>query len=180
MFSQVLERIALALDQHGIPYMLIGGQAVLLHGEPRLTQDVDITLGISPQRLDDLLAIVTQLSWQVLVEDAPAFVKKTLVLPTRVPKVGIRVDFIFSFSPYECQAIERSKKVAIGKAKVAFAAVEDLIIHKVVAGRPRDLEDVRIMLAKNPDVDMAYIRKWLAQFEESLGEPLLRRFKELS
>lgn len=180
MFSQVLERVALALDQHGIPYMLIGGQAVLLYGEPRLTQDVDITLGIGPRRLDDLLAVVTQLRWQVLVKDAPAFVKKTLVLPTRVPKVDVRVDFIFSFSPYELQAIERSKKVAMGKAKVAFAAVEDLIIHKVVAGRPRDLEDVRIMLAKNPDVDMAYIRKWLAQFEESLGEPLLRRFKELS
>ncbi len=42
MFSKVLELIALALDQHGIPYMLIGGQAVLLYGEPRLTPEVSI------------------------------------------------------------------------------------------------------------------------------------------
>jgi len=26
--------------------MVIGGQAVLLYGEPRLTRDIDITLGI--------------------------------------------------------------------------------------------------------------------------------------
>lgn len=36
--------------------MLIGGQAVLLHGEPRLTLDVDVTLGVSPESLGTVLA----------------------------------------------------------------------------------------------------------------------------
>ena len=30
--------------------MVIGGQAVLVHGQPRLTQDIDITLGVEPAR----------------------------------------------------------------------------------------------------------------------------------
>jgi hypothetical protein len=45
MFETLLERIALALEQAAVPYMVIGGQAVLLHGEPRLTKDIDVTLG---------------------------------------------------------------------------------------------------------------------------------------
>ena len=40
MFGNLLEKVALALDSERLPYMVIGGQAVLLHGEPRLTKDV--------------------------------------------------------------------------------------------------------------------------------------------
>jgi len=42
--------------------MIIGGQAVLLYGEPRLTKDIDITLGINIDRLDEFLAVVKDLS----------------------------------------------------------------------------------------------------------------------
>jgi hypothetical protein len=35
MFDSLLEKVALALDSERLPYMVIGGQAVLLHGEPR-------------------------------------------------------------------------------------------------------------------------------------------------
>ncbi|MBI4745658.1 MAG: hypothetical protein HY786_03715, partial [Deltaproteobacteria bacterium] len=48
MFEEILARIGAALDKYNIPYMIIGGQAVLLYGEPRLTRDIDITLGVSP------------------------------------------------------------------------------------------------------------------------------------
>ena len=34
MFQSLLEKIALGLDRRGIGYMVIGGQAVLVHGEP--------------------------------------------------------------------------------------------------------------------------------------------------
>jgi hypothetical protein len=37
--------------------MIIGGQAVLLYGEPRLTKDIDITLGVNVDRLKDLLDV---------------------------------------------------------------------------------------------------------------------------
>ncbi len=48
MFEELLKKIGLALDENAIPYMVIGGQAVLLYGEPRLTRDIDITLGVKP------------------------------------------------------------------------------------------------------------------------------------
>ncbi len=51
MFTTLLATIATALDQASIPYMVIGGQAVLLYGEPRLTEDIDITLGLSPMSI---------------------------------------------------------------------------------------------------------------------------------
>lgn len=78
---------------------------------------------------------------------------------------GIRVDFIFSFIPYERQAIERAKPVLLKGEPVMFATAEDVIIHKCFAGRPRDLEDARSILIKNPDLDRAYIRHRLKALE---------------
>ena len=58
MFEELLSRIATALDRAGIRYMIIGGQAVLLYGEPRLTRDIDLTLGIGPDEIVRLLEIL--------------------------------------------------------------------------------------------------------------------------
>ena len=67
------------------------------------------------------------------------------------PDSSIRIDFILSESGYELEALSRARVVKTGGAGVRFAAPEDLIVHKIIAGRPRDLDDVRAVLAKNPD-----------------------------
>jgi predicted nucleotidyltransferase len=179
MFNQLLERIALGLEERQIPYMVIGGQAVLIYGEPRLTRDIDITLGVGPERLADVLALARASAWRVLVERPDEFVQRTFVLPLDDPQSGIRIDLIFSFSEYERQALERVRRVSIGKATVRFAAAEDVIVHKITAGRPRDLEDVRTILLKHHELDLAYIRDWLAEFDRSLGTTYVRIFDEL-
>lgn len=178
MFERLLERIALALEGAGIRYMVIGGQAVLLYGEPRLTKDIDITLGAGLDRLHEVLALAQAIPLTPLVE-AETFTRQTMVLPCEDKSTGIRVDFIFSFSPYEKQALERVQTVRMGAAEVRFASLEDVIVHKIIAGRPRDLEDVKSILVKNPQADVAYIEGWLGEFSAALAEPFLQRFREL-
>jgi hypothetical protein len=57
---------------------------------------------------------------------------------------------------------------------------EELLIHKVFAGRARDLDDVRSILIKNPSVNLPYIEKWLAEFERGSDEAgFLRKFKKI-
>ena len=176
MFQQLLEQIAISLDALRIPYMVIGGQAVLLYGEPRLTRDIDVALGVGLERLPDLLRLATERNWRVLAENPTEFVQKTLVLPCLEPSSGIRVDLTFAVSSYEREALERVRRAPAGKAEVCFASVEDIIIHKVVAGRPRDLEDVRSIVAKQQTIDVEYVRRWLAEFERSLNVKFLDRF----
>ena len=48
--------------------MIIGGQAVLIYGEPRLTKDIDVTVALGPDRLDDLRAVVSELGLRPLVD----------------------------------------------------------------------------------------------------------------
>ena len=150
--------------------MVIGGQAVLLYGEPRLTKDIDITLGVGVEGLAQITDLIRGLSLKVLVDDPEPFVQKTMVLPVIEDASGIRVDFIFSHSPYEQQAIARARKVPFGATTVKFASLEDVVIHKIIAGRGRDIEDVRSILLKNPGYDTHYITRWLKEFDQSLQE----------
>lgn len=170
MFQALMAAIARELARLEIPYMVIGGQAVLLYGEPRVTRDIDITVGTGTEGLPQVLQAVARLGLKPLPEDLSAFVARTMVLPVLDEQTGIRVDFIFSFSPYERAAIERSKKVDLGGTEVSFASPEDVIIHKIFAHRPRDLEDARSIVLRNPNLDREYIRSWLREFDASFME----------
>jgi hypothetical protein len=143
MFQQLLAKIANAFDRLRIGYMVIGGQAVLLYGEPRLTKDIDITLGVGVEGFTQITDLVRELSLKILVDNPEAFVHKTMVLPVIEDASGIRVDFIFSHSPYEQQAITRTREVQFGATAVKFASLEDVVIHKIIAGRGRDIDDVK-------------------------------------
>jgi hypothetical protein len=179
VFQTWLRRIAERLDASELEYLVIGGQALLLYGEPRLTQDIDITLGVGPEALDRLQTIVKQLGLRLLVEEVEPFVQRTWVLPVQDPDSGIRVDFIFSSSEYEREAMRRARSVTIEGYPIRFASLEDLIVHKVVAGRPRDLEDLRGVLRRQRDVDRDYVRRWLKDFDRQLATDYERTFQTL-
>ncbi len=177
MFERLLKKIASQLKKASISHMVIGGQAVLLYGEPRLTRDIDIILGIAVEGLSKVKKILRTMGLKILVKKDKEFVAKTMVLPAMDRESGIRIDFIFSYSLYERQAIERAKEIKLGGTSVRFASLEDLVIHKVIAGRARDLEDVRSVLLKNPKYDSHYVEKWLAEFDKSSGEHFLKVFR---
>ena len=107
MFQALLIRLAKAFDRARIPYMVIGGQAVLLHGEPRLTRDIDVTLGVDSSELARVRSVTDPIGLHPLVSDVEAFVRRTNVLPLTDEPTALRVDLIFSFTPYESEAIGR-------------------------------------------------------------------------
>jgi predicted nucleotidyltransferase len=181
MIEKLIKKIARQLDTAKIPYMIIGGQAVLLYGRPRLTRDIDITLGIDTNKFSLLAEICRKLELHVLAKDPEEFTSQTRVLPAEQSTSKIRVDFIFSFSTYEAQAIARANEVLIDNYPVKFAACEDLIIHKMVAGRAIDEEDVKSVVSKNrKSLNVKYIRKWLSEFAEMPDhQEILKKFEKL-
>lgn len=169
-FKTLLTEIGRGLERSDIPFMIIGGQAVLVHGEPRLTQDIDVTLGVDPSRFDDVLAACREIGLQPLPEDPESFALETFVLPVEDRRSGVRVDLIFSSTEYEGQAIARAEPIETGAGTVAFATAEDLIIHKLFAGRPRDIEDAAgVVRRKGGGLDWDYLRVWASTFAEIPG-----------
>jgi hypothetical protein len=151
----------------------------LLYGEPRFTRDIDITLGVDIDKLEDVKAAVKSLGLKAAAEDPDEFAAKTNVFPVVDGKSGIRIDFIFSYSGYEREAISRGRLINMSGVKIRFISVEDLLIHKVIAGRPRDIEDVKNILIKNSTLDLAYIKKWLKAIGESTAADYAKIFDKM-
>ncbi|MGB6120918.1 MAG: DUF6036 family nucleotidyltransferase, partial [Bacteroidota bacterium] len=101
------------------------------------------------------------------------------VLPVADQATGVRIGLIFSFMEYERQAMGRAVAVEMEDTSVRFAAVEDLVIHKLIAGRPRDSEDIRGILARNHAMDREYLKVWLRSLSEALGRDLQKEFEDL-
>jgi predicted nucleotidyltransferase len=181
VIEELITRIAQYLDQDEIPYMIIGGQAVLLYGTPRLTRDIDITLGIDTDKFQLVEGVCSKSGLKILTENPEDFARETKVLPAEEPESRIRVDFIFSFTEYEAQAIKRAKKVLMNDYPVKFASCEDVIVHKMVAARAVDVEDVKnILIKNNKTIDLEYIRRWLSEFGRlSEHKGILEKFESL-
>ncbi len=94
---------------------------------------------------------------------------------------GVDVDIALAFPGYEDELFRRSLDFEIegGKA-IRICSGEDLVIHKVVAGRPQDMSDVEgIVERQGEQLDVTYVRSWLKAFSESLSDPrILDRFEQ--
>ncbi len=179
MFKQALEEIAEILGELALPYMVIGGQAVLLYGEPRFTRDIDITVVMDFSLAEKVIHAFQNRGYTPIVKDPLNFIRQTFVLPLVKKSEGIRVDLIVGLTPYEKEAIKRGNKVKIINIWVNFISLEDLVIHKIFSSRPRDIEDVEVLLRKNPGIDEKYIEKWLMEFERGEKKDLLETFRKL-
>jgi hypothetical protein len=177
MLDDLIVDLALAMERSGIPYVIMETQSTPLNRHTSLSREMDITLGIGLEKLDLVVNLLGQSGLEFLAEPE-TFTRETMILPSRDPGTNTRVDFAFSASPYEIMAIHRGKTVRMGRADVRFASPEDLIVHKMITGRPWDLKDARNELLRNPRIDLAYIRLWLGAFSEALGHSLLDQFEE--
>lgn len=150
-----------------------------MHGEFRVTRDIDVTLGLGPWEVERVLRVVVEEGWEILHESIHEFVNQTMVLPVQENASGTRIDFIFSFSPFEQQMIEHALVVPVDEVPVRYVTAADLLILKLFAGRPRDLEDAKTVLLKNRDIDLSYVRGWLALFGEGSEVNFMERLKNV-
>lgn len=163
IFDAAVEVCEFLEDNH-IPYAVLGGLALQHWGEPRTTQDVDIVVLVPSDQEDDLLQAILQ-HFRPRMSDALSFAKQYRVLLVKTSS-DVPVDIALGIPGYEEEALRRASKVSIaGLAPISILSAEDLIIHKCVAGRPRDVEDVeRVLIRQRINLDLRYVRRWLREF----------------
>ena len=170
------------LRAQGVSYAVIGGIATTVRGEPRFTADVDVVVGIDLDRALQLLDSLISSPFRPLFTDVADVVKKAFILPIRHISSGIRVDMAIGMTGFERQLIARATEATIGGRSIPVATAEDLILLKVLAGRPRDVDDVsRIVLRQGPSLNWNYIMETGEQLQQAVDVdlvPQLRRFRE--
>lgn len=149
---------------------MFGAQAVIAYGFPRLSADVDVTLALTPddpKRFADDMAFA---GFSLRVTD-PAFVRRTRVMPFVHNATGMPLDVVLAGSGLEEEFLSRATPTDIGGTSVPLIDLSDLIIAKVLAGRPKDISDASgLWRLHGRTLDAHRIRETLRLLEEALGQ----------
>lgn len=168
--EEALVSLARRLDEHHIPYMIIGGLANAVWGEPRATLDIDVTISADTSEANRIASMLEE-DFRPLISDPEAFADETRVLPLE-SRAGIRIDLIFGLLPFERNAIERARPVPVADEVIRFCTPEDLILLKIISKRDQDLMDVQGILRRQfSDLDLEYLEPRIEELSTLLSRP---------
>lgn len=161
------------LRRAGILSAVIGGVAVGMWGEPRVTRDVDVKVLLERDDAPRLLKVLAP-DYESLIDDPLRSLSHTGILFVQ-DDLGTRLDLLLSETTFDAEAIRRAKPMELELGLVAhICSAEDLIIYKLVSTRQRDYEDaVSIVRRQGDALDDAYVVRWLRQFEQALADSTL-------
>ena len=152
------EDIFKLLDNEKVEYILIGGTAVILHGVPRQTADVDFMLNMDRDNLLRFIKTMKLLGYQPKVPVSPEEFadpvkrkewqeeKNMIVFSFQHPDDPFMVIDVMINSPIDFkQAYSRRKVISKWGAQVSLASIEDIIKLKEIAGRQQDISDITLL-----------------------------------
>jgi len=170
--SRVLEaalRLIDVLDGSDTRYALMGGLAIPIWGIPRATFDVDVVLSVDATGLAAFLDAARGARFVVAAPHATGFRDvlhgmEKLSLDWWTPESQrVEVDVFLVTTPYQEAAFARRCPVQIDGRSAWVLSAADLILHKLVASRPKDLADIQNILAVQGIPDAVYLRQWAAR-----------------
>lgn len=169
--KSVFQRVLLALQSAGVPYMLTGSFASAFHGSPRTTQDIDIVIAPTLGSLNAMLKLFPSDSYYVSREAALQAYGNEGLFNVIDFESGWKIDLIIRKSrPFSLEEFDRRREVLLLGTSVAIASPEDVIIAKLewskMSESERQLRDVAgIVKTQADNLDGAYIESWVVNLQ---------------
>lgn len=133
------------LDRLGVRWALMGALAAARYRRtPRLTTDADLLV----ESADGVADAFRAAGYDVRVPGENEAAPDMLLVRGK----GDRIDLLFATVDYLRGALDR----AVG----GILTVEDVIVQKLIAWRPRDRNDVASILETGPSIDEEYVARW--------------------
>lgn len=148
------------LEQRGVRYLVIGGLAVVVVGEPRTTADADAVVFVSPAEAEALIREAAEAGFDLREDVERERLSRTGTM--RFRKGLFRLDLITASLPFEEQARERASRHELFGMSLPFPSPEDLLLFKILAGRDKDLLDATGVARRHRDqLDLPYLETTL-------------------
>jgi hypothetical protein len=167
--AEVLADLGRAFGAIGVPWYLFGAQAAILYGAARLSADVDVTVALGDRRAAELVAALDTAGFEARVPEPAVFAETTRVLPVVHGTTRMPADVILAGPGLEERFLARAETRTIEDVVVPVASAPDLVVMKVLAGRPQDLDDtIAVLRAQGDGLDAALARATLLELERAL------------
>ncbi len=157
LLFEAMADIGLFFNEKGWHFCVIGGLAIQRWGEPRSTQDVDITLltgfGNEAHFVQEILE-----KYSPRISSAHDFALENRVLLITTSH-GVEIDISLGALPFEEEMVKRAILFEFSPGILfPLCTAEDLLVMKAFAGRPRDWSDIEgIIVRQRNKLDTTYV-----------------------
>jgi hypothetical protein len=155
----------------GAPFTFIGGVAVIARGVPRLTVDIDATVRATDTDVESIFRVLARHGIGPRIEEATEFARAHQVFLALHEPTGTPIDLSLAWLDFENEAIQSSSEIDYGEVRIPVAQAEDLIVYKIVAFRPRDIDDAEKLLdLHGRSIRIQRVRRVVRRFCETLED----------
>jgi hypothetical protein len=150
-----------ALEASGTRYVVVGGMALVLHGLPKITADLDVVIDLEPAAARAALGALHKLGLEPRV---PVTIEQFLDRDTRLalvrergmlvyswwaPKVPLCEVDVFAEHPLDFDVLwQRAVIIQLRTVNVRVGCLEDLLTLKHLSSRGDDDADIRALLRR--------------------------------
>lgn len=136
------ESLLKLLNAHDVRYVVIGASAFPVHGYARATLDIDIFIEATKENARKVWSALSEFGYDMADVTTDDLLTKKILIRQYVLETDIH-PFVAGVT-FE-QVWKNRIKDKIGQTSAYFAGLDDLIVMKQAAGRPKDLEDIRVL-----------------------------------
>ena len=136
------EGLLQSLNAHSVRYVVIGAAAFPIHGYARATLDIDIFIEATRPNAENTRAALAAFGYDMADVSVDELLVKKILIRQYVLETDIH-PFVAGATFDEVW--EHRVQDRLGETPTAFASLDDLIRMKEAAGRPKDLEDLRVL-----------------------------------
>ena len=180
LLQESLTDVCDLLSKSHIRFALVSGIVASLRGRLRATEDVDFVLLTDVEGALELANSLGATPFQPLFPEFEKVVRSAYILALEHQPTGVPIDLAIGASGFEQQIVNRAQLITIANTKVHVATAEDLILMKILAGRPQDDQDIAGMIAvQGSSIDWAYCESVAQQLAEVMEMDLVVKIQRL-
>ena len=136
-----------SLNSNGVEYMIVGGYAVILHGYPRTTGDLDIWVNKTEENYDRLVNALSEFQMPVFDMTRENFLRNPHFDVFAFGRSPVSIEILNAVKGLEFEkAYTNAISIEIDDGPTIFLSRSDLLTAKRAANRPRDINDIENLL----------------------------------
>ena len=175
-FSDYFKKSIDLLYATKVDFLVIGGMAISVWGNIRLTEDLDLIIFVPRTGITPLLGNAKKMGFSFDEEKTLKNAKNIGVF--KIFYGNYHLDFLIASTKLESESLKRKINVEI-YGKAAFVpSKEDLLLLKVIPGRPKDIIDAEsIGIKQKGKLDEKYLIEWAQELSDEAED--LRIYNEV-
>ena len=132
-----------ALERNSVPYVVVSGVAVVLHGHIRPVFDLDVVIASTPDEQNRAMQTLMQAGFVPSIPVPLNFLTVLRMFDQSEREIDVFVKYHIPFN----ELWASSEQIRVGDHVARVASLEHLLRAKRITARPHDLMDVEALLA---------------------------------